>query len=246
MHALRSGLTRYVNDRVAFICGAGHYERDLPITMPRFGSSRLAIFFTAVALTVIRTGGQTPNGEDQKSRAKLNSWLADTMKDMQTRIEPKVIPIMDETIRQFFPGSHFYAVYLPRWPRAVIPPKQLSLETLICVSGDGVVEPIRNRDELRAFLARKLAGVTNEDRARNAALASLLLATAGAKSGPYQLKSPDIQVTSEGTHIIGNARASVHEPSRGNIDVRVEFGPDGRTTPNDIKIQSSTKPAPPE
>lgn len=227
------------------VCLTNDYECESVDPMQPFRSISLAILSTAVALSATSADPPMPDQTGDKARNILQAWLGKTMANMNPRIEPKVIPITHEAIGLVFPTDHFFGVYLPRWPRAVIPPEPLSLETVVCVTESGAVEPIGSYDKLREFLVHKVAGVTDEKKAGAATMASLLLAAFGAKGAPYQLGNPDIAVVNQGDRLISNGTVSVTESGRGNIKVTLAFEPDGRISPNDIKINSSTRPGPP-
>jgi hypothetical protein len=187
---------------------------------------------------------------EKKGRAALDAWLEDVVRRAPAdsaahQIKPNVIPIENESIRRIFPEDDFYAVYYPRWPRAILPPKELSNETILCVKHATAVEPIRGEDGLRTFLARTLTGIGNDPRARDAVLASLWLAAFDANGGPYELDAPDVSVTHQGGNIIASARAAVKEPARGNIEIAMEFNPNGQVSPSAIKISSRARRGPP-
>jgi len=203
----------------------------------------------ALALAVVGLSGipakSAQGSVEDESRTVLDSWLASVMQNMPIKIEPKVISIEDEFVQKVFPGKHFYGVYLPRWPVAVKPPLELSYETVVCVRDNKSVEPIRNEDVLKTFLAQTLADIKDESWARAAVLASLRLVGAGAKGGPYQLEKPDISVVRQEENIVATAQAAVHEPSRGEITIRIEFSADGKTMPGAIEIGGRPRPGPP-
>jgi hypothetical protein len=158
------------------------------------------------------------------------------MQGISIKIEPKIIPIEDNGLQRIFPGNRFYGVYLPRWPVAIRTPKELSYENVIVVRQGESIEPIRDGEALTSFLTKGLANIQDEPRAHLALLASLRLAEAGAKDGPYQFEDPQISITRQEKNIIGSARGAVHEPGTGEVTVRVEFGPDGKPTPDGIEI----------
>ena len=167
------------------------------------------------------------------------------MQGMKIKIKPKVIPLEDEILGKVFPADRFYGVYLPRWPVAVRPPKELSYETVVDIRRGESVEPIRDDEALRTFLGQTLSGVTDEVHARAAVLASLRLAAALAKGAPYRLESPEISVVRQENHLIATALAAVRQPGRGDITIRMQFGGDGKIALDAIKIDGRARPGPP-
>jgi hypothetical protein len=166
--------------------------------------------------------------------------------EIEIKIEPKVIPIEDENVRKIFPGDRFFGVYLPRWPVAIRPPKELSYETDVCIRNDKSVEPIGDEDALRTFLAHAISNVFDEKDARSALLASLRLAEAGAKNGPYEFDEPsNISVVRRERSILAIARATVRGSARGELELRMEFS-DGGITPGAINISGRLRPGPPQ
>jgi len=140
--------------------------------------------FVLMALFCVSDRCAHSEASADKSRAVLDAWLGNIMRGIAIKIEPKVIPIEDETLQEVFPDERFYGFYIPRWPVAIKPPKELSYETIVSVQRDGPVEPIRDAKTLTIFLTHKLVDIKNEPRARAALRASLRLAEAGAKDGP--------------------------------------------------------------
>jgi len=128
--------------------------------------------FVLMALFCVSDRCAHSEASADKSRAVLDAWLGNIMRGIAIKIEPKVIPIEDETLQEVFPDERFYGFYIPRWPVAIKPPKELSYET------------IRDAKTLTIFLTHKLVDIKNEPRARAALRASLRLAEAGAKDGP--------------------------------------------------------------
>lgn len=182
---------------------------------------------------------------EEKSRAALDAWLAGVMEKSAIKIEPKVTPVDDEIVRKVFPRDRFYVVHMPRWPVAVKPPPGLSYETLVRIRPDEPVEPIRDEEALKAFFARSLAGVIDQEQARTAVLAAFRLTGACAKGGPFKFSQPEVSIVPQGDALLGTARAAVQEPDRGAFEVRVEFGPNGRIKPDAIQIMGRPRPGPP-
>lgn len=205
----------------------------------------LAVGFALIALSSVLGGSAPGDPPEDKGRAILNAWLARVLQSIAIKIEPKVIPVEDENIQKVFPGDRFYGVYVPRWPVAVRPPKELAYETVVCIRHGGSVEPIRDEEALRTFLAQTLPSVEDETQARAALLASLRLAEAGAKGGPYQFDEPEFSIVRQEKSILATARAAVLELGRGEVEIRMEFSSDGRIKSDAIKIGGRPRPGPP-
>jgi hypothetical protein len=54
-----------------------------------------------------------------------------------------------------------------------------------------------------------------------------------------------VSTVREGSDLIATARAAVQEPARGDVEIRLEFGSDGRIKPDGIKIDDRSRPGPP-
>jgi hypothetical protein len=175
----------------------------------------------------------------------LDSWLRGRLESGRIKIEPKVVPIEIQAVREIFPDDDFYGVYFPRWPRAIPPPEGLSFETIVCLRKHNSVEVIRGTDELRMFLAEALTGVTDETKARVIVQASLILAAFSSQNGPYELKEPQVSIVRESKGMTATAEAAVNEPARGDIKVTIEFNAAGSTNPDAVRITTSTHSGPP-
>jgi hypothetical protein len=211
--------------------------------------SRIASFALVFAVLVIAGAkGRLAYGAaaDDKGLEMLGSWLDKLLDGMPVKIKPqKVIPIADENLQKVFPDDRFYGVYFATWPVAPRLPKELSYETLMRLPVGAPIEAIRDQDALRSFLARALAGIQDDGRARAAVLASLRLAEAVSKAGAYSFEKPDLSVVREGKSTVATARAAVQEPGGGEISIRLEFDADGKTKPDSISIDDRTRRGPP-
>jgi hypothetical protein len=178
----------------------------------------------------------------------LSSWLDHVMQSVQTKRRPqKVIAIEDANLQTVFPGDRFYGIYFGRWPRppAVSElPKELSIETVVRVRQGSSIEPIRSKEELRIFLAQNLSNVLGDSQARTAVLASLRLAEAGSQAGDSPFGQPNVSVIRQGNNVVATARAAVKEPSRGEVEVRLEFNADGKVNADAIKVEDGARSSP--
>ncbi len=180
-----------------------------------------------------------------QNRAILDRWLDVRLKSSQIQIEPKVVRIDSQPVRQVFPKDDFYGVYMPRWPRAVTPPEGLSYETIVVLRNNESVEALRGDDELRSFLASSLTKITDEDAARAVVEAALVLAAYGSPSGPYEMKEPVVSIVRRNENIVATGQAEVREAGRGNIKITLEFNANGNTDFKAITIANSIRPGPP-
>jgi hypothetical protein len=160
----------------------------------------------------------------------LDSWLRGRLESGRIKIEPKVVPIEIQAVREIFPDDDFYGVYFPRWPRAIPPPEGLSFETIVCLRKHNSVEVIRGTDETKA---------------RVIVQASLILAAFSSQNGPYELKEPQVSIVRESKGMTATAEAAVNEPARGDIKVTIEFNAAGSTNPDAVRITTSTHSGPP-
>jgi hypothetical protein len=182
---------------------------------------------------------------EEQSRTVLNGWLEEVMRSASIKIIPKVIPIQDQLLDTMFPENRFFGVYISRWPVAITPPKELSNETVVRVQDAGSVEPIRDEAALKSFLEQALTDVGDETRARSAIVASLELAEAGAKGGPYQFDSPEVSLIRQADSLVASARAQVQQPARGELAVSMLFGPQGKVEPGSVRVENRVRPGPP-
>jgi len=182
---------------------------------------------------------------EDKVQPLFSSWLGDFKKNIKEPIEPRIVPIEDESVQKVFPDYHFYGVYIPRMPRAPRTTGGISLENVVGVRDGESVQPISSEAALRTFLGRTLASIGSESQARAAAIASLRLAAAVAERGPYQLEEPDVSVLRKEGNIVINAIGAVRAPARGEITIRMEFNAGGTITPDAIEIDGHPRPGPP-
>jgi len=209
----------------------------------------VALVLAVVSISDIIRVSAWGDVQDDKSREVLNSWIASAVETMSIKIEPKILPMDDKVLQDALPNYHFYGVYFPTWPRAVMPPKkppyELSDSNVVGVRNEESVEPIGSEASLRGFLERLLADVKDEERARAAVLASLRLAAAVAKHGPYQLEKPNVSVVRKEENIVASAMAAAQEPARGEVTIQMKFSADGAIMPDSIKIDNRLRPGPP-
>jgi hypothetical protein len=171
--------------------------------------------------------------------------LGERLQTSKIQIEPKVVRVDSPLLRQVFPTNDFYAVYMPRWPRAVTPPEGLSYETIVVLRNGESVQAVRGYEELRLFLANSLTEITSEDRARTVVEASLVLAAYGSPSGPYEMKEPVVSIVRQNNGLFATGQVEVREPGRGEIKITMEFNAVGRTNSAGIVIGNSIRPGPP-
>ena len=210
----------------------------------RLASVTLAL---AIASVTSASGGISGRAVSQdKDRQMVDAWLNNVLESAPVKVKPrKVAPIDDEQVRKVFPRGRFYDISFATWPVAPRLPKALSYEMLARVTDGESVEPIRDAESLKAFLAKELADIRDEGAAAAAALASLRLAQAIATAGSYAFDKPEVSAVREGSDLIATARAAVQEPARGDVEIRLEFGSDGRIKPDGIKIDDRSRRGPP-
>jgi hypothetical protein len=199
-------------------------------------------------LAIAGASGWLAHGDalGDKSVQMLQSWLDKVMESAPVKVKPqKVIAIEDDAVQKLFPDDRFFGVYFATWPVAPRLPKELAHETLVRVHRADTIDPIRGQDGLKAFLAQGLSDIRDESKAAAAATASLRLAEAVSKAGAYPFGKPDVAVARQGANIVATARAAASEYGLGEVAVRLEFGPDGKATPDAMEIEDRTRRAPP-
>src|SRR5436190_4877459 len=146
-------------------------------TVTRLASLTLAL---GIALVTSASGGISGLAVSQdKDRHMVDAWLNNVLESAPVKVKPrKVAPIDDEKVRKVFPRGRFYDISFATWPVAPRLPKALSYEMLARVTDGESVEPIRDAESLKTFLATELADIRDEGAAAAAALASLRLAQA--------------------------------------------------------------------
>jgi hypothetical protein len=175
----------------------------------------------------------------------VDTWLDTVLQGAPVKVAPqKVDPIEDENVRKVF-GDELYDISFATWPVAPRLPKQLSHEMIARVPDNAAIQTIRDEETLKTFLAQALANVRGEDGAKAAVLASLRLAEAVSQAGSYPFGKPDVTVVRQDGNIVATARAAAQEPGRGKVEVRMEFGPDGKTQRDAITIDDQTRRGPP-
>jgi hypothetical protein len=212
----------------------------MDLTMP---SMTLILAIAALGGVPGKTdGGETPNGDHSQI---ITSWLDGVLASLPVKIRPqKVVPIEDDNVQNIFPGERFYSVSFATWPIAPRLPKEISYETLVRVR-QGSIEPVRDLEALKGFLAKSLSGIADKERAAVAGLASLRLAEAIATAGLSAFEKPEVSVVQHGSDIAATARAVAAEPARGEVQLDLEFGPDGKVKPDSIQITDRSRRGPP-
>jgi hypothetical protein len=215
----------------------------------RWPVTRQALLSLAVAIASLTgpSGGMSGHAASQdKDRHMVDAWLNKVLESAPVKVKPqKVAPIDDKHVRNVFPRSRFYNISFATWPVAPQLPKPLSHQMLAQVADGESVEPISDPDSLKRFLTSELTAIPDEGAASAAALASLRLAQAIATAGSYTFDKPEVSAVGEGSNIIATARAAVQEPARGEVEIRLEFGTDGRLKPDGITIDDRSRRGPP-
>jgi hypothetical protein len=176
----------------------------------------------------------------------VDAWLNNVLQGAPVKVKPqKVAPIDDEHVRDVFPSGRFYDISFATWPVAPRLPQPLSHQMLARVADGGSVEPISDAESLKRFLAEELRNIRDEGAAAAAALASVRLAEAIATAGSYAFDKPEVSAVRDGSTIVASARATVQEPARGEVGIRLEFGSDGRVKPDGITIDDHSRRGPP-
>jgi len=218
-----------------------------------FMKTAAALGFALVALSAVQAGQGDPDPKDgaadDKSRAAVDAWLrrimtSDGATDVQpVPVAPKVVPI-DEAVRRVFPEDRFYSVRFLRYPRAVMPPRPLALENLVCVRPDGSVDWIKDLDALKRYLGDKLPPVRDEAPARAAVLAYLRLAEEFYQDGHYTFTVPEdaISVSRQGDQLVASGKAVVTKGGKGEVTVTLPFDTSGKLKVDEVKIVGRVRP----
>jgi hypothetical protein len=205
----------------------------------------MALLLLLVAMVPIAPATQV---RGETTETALHSWLDNLFQSSQTVRRPqRVIPIDDRNLGAVFPRDRFYGIYFGRWPRppsASELPKELSPETVVRIEEGKQPQSIRE-GTLGNFLLQALENVRDDSQARTAVLASLRLAEAGSRAGESSFDQPNVSVMRQGSVIIANARAAAQAPSRGEVEIHLNFKSDGKVDPNSIRIEDRTRPGPP-
>jgi hypothetical protein len=206
----------------------------------------LALALAIVSVTSAFGGISGCAASQDNDRRMVDAWLNNVLESAPVKVKPqKVAPIDDEQVRKVFPTVRFYDISFATWPVAPRLPKTLSYQMLARVADGESVEPILDAESLKAFLTKELTDIRDEAAAADAALASLRLAQAIATAGSYAFDKPEVSAVREGSDLIATARAAVQAPARGDVEMRLEFGSDGRVKPDAITIDDRSRRGPP-
>jgi hypothetical protein len=204
--------------------------------------SQLLLFAFCLWPEGTNTQGQTSAPE--KRRAALDAWLSRLPNLPKTKEEGRLtIFVGNEAVLRVFPDDQFYGVYFyVDYPRPQALPKELRTHNLFCVHSGGSVERIGDVEALKALFKQKLAHVSDEAKARDAAAACGRIAEEFYQDGLYTFFEPEVHVSRHGNDLISRAEIKVKARGRkdGKISVQLTFKPAGE--PGDIEIQSSVRP----
>jgi len=172
--------------------------------------------------------------------------LNKVLESAPVKVRPqKVAAVDDELVRKVFPRDRFFDIAFATWPVAPRLPKPLSYQMLARVADGESVEAISDAESLKSFLAKELIDIRDEGAASAAALASLRLAQAISTAGPSAFDKPEVSAIRQGTSIVATARASAQEPARGDVEIHLEFGSDGRVNADSIALDDRSRRGPP-
>src|SRR6266545_5850434 len=102
--------------------------------------------------------------------------------------QAKVEAVKDATITKTFPGVEFVAVHFRIWPVAIAPPAPLRSQNLFAVDKDSKLHHFTDAKDLEGFARAALAPSPNDESARAAVKAWLLLSQQFVQDGFYKLK----------------------------------------------------------
>ena len=204
--------------------------------------SHLLLF--AFCLWPTGTNAQGQSSAPEKSRAALDAWLSRWPNLPKTREEGRLtVFVGDEAVLRVFPDEHFYGVFFyVDYPHPQALPNALRTHNLFCVHSDGSVLRIGDVEALKALFKQKLAHVSDEAKARDAALACGRIAEEFYQDGLYTFFEPEVHLRRADHDLIARAEIKVKTRGRkdGKISVHLTFNPAGE--PGNIEIQSSVRP----
>jgi hypothetical protein len=155
-------------------------------------------------------------------------------------------PITDEPVLRTFPKQLFFSVLFPQYPVARVAPPGHSASNVYAVPRGQVGKPqlLADASKLEAFFKSSLAGASDENKAKDAVRAWLLLASVYSNDGFYKFVLMDeaTKVSTEGGNRKAAGKMVVMAGGNGEIDGTVLLGEGGKLL--SASVVSKLKPGP--
>jgi hypothetical protein len=183
----------------------------------------------ATAALLFAAGGlRADNKADKEAQAKAEKVVKDFLDDKKVTIPAK--PIEDEALAKAFPGSHFFSLGFPQFPVARRAPEPFKSQNLFIVPKDGKMVHLTDTKELEKFFKDNLKAVKDDDAAKQAAQAWLLLSVTFKQDGFFKFAVPKdaLKVAEEKGEKKASGKADVTQGGKGDLVATLTFDDKGK------------------
>lgn len=206
--------------------------------------ARLSIFLAcAVAALLFVAGGlRADEKADKEEQAKAERVVKEFLDDKKVTAPP--MPITDEAVTKAFPGSHVFSLVFPQFPVARVPPEPFKSQNLFIVPKDGKLVHLTDTKGLEKFFKDDLKAVKDDDAAKQAAQAWLLLSVTFQQDGFFKFSVPkdSLKVAEEKGEKKASGKADVKDGGKGDLTATLTFDDKGKLTKT--AEENAIKPGP--
>lgn len=202
------------------------------------------------------SGTPTPTELEAMSRIKLQNESSprQAIKNFVDKLPPTTGPaslsrarlqlVEDAALSVAFNDYLVYTLTFPQWPIAFALPEPLQNNNLFVFDKTGKFVFVKSSDELEKLFRERASKVKDDQSARSATIAYLVLSEALAQDGMYQftINDSNIKITRGDTGITTSGKAEV-KPVGGNageITVKLMFDQSGELLSADHKVNLQT------
>ena len=185
------------------------------------------------ALLVLLASVAARAGEDaKKARMQVEEHVGNLLKKEGFR---RITPIIDESLTQLAPGSHFFGVLFPQYPIGIEPPPPLKVGNVFIVDKTAKLTVIPNSENLETFCKARFAPAKTEADANRVLRAWLVLSQHIHGDGfyqfdlvtPFQIQLNDAKKPSKAE---GSAKVKPVGGNKGQITATIQFDAEGKIT----------------
>jgi hypothetical protein len=186
----------------------------------------LAACAAAVLLPAAVLRAEDKAAKEESDRAEK------TVKDLLDEKNVKVPPtaVTDAAVKKAFPDATVFAVVFPQYPIARVAPEPFKAQNLLIVPKDGKLIHVTDTKELEKFFKDHLKAVKDDDTAKQAAQAWLVLSQTFKQDGFFKFSVPkdDLKVTEEKGERKASGKFVVTQGGKGDLTATLAFDAKGK------------------
>jgi hypothetical protein len=201
-------------------------------------STIMACAAAALLLAAIRLPAEDKPAKDDN--AKAQKIVQDALDSKSVKVPPTAIT--DEAVTRAFPDHSFFAVVFRQYPVAIAPPEPFKSRNVFVVLPDGKLLHMTDTKELEKFFKNNLKAVKDDDSAKQAAQAWLVVSETFQQDGFFKFSVPkdDLKATEEKGERKATGKFVVTQGGKGELTAKLVFDDKGKLT--NVSEDNAIKP----